>query len=176
MKRLYIIILLLVLLTGCSKKITVKEATSNYLNNYINLDKGVINQLNEHANRYYKNEQIKNKYIDVLKRQYSSLEYKIIKERYDGEFAYAIVEVKGYDLYKAQKQALENINNYLLEDGTYDKDSFNLYKLDIMLTTNNKIDNIITIKLMKNDNDWEVLQLSNENLEKLHGIYNYESE
>ncbi len=173
-RKLFIIVLLLILITGCSKKTTVKEATSTYLNNYINLDETVLLQLNNQANRYYKDEIIKNKYIDLLKKQYSNLEYNIVKEKYDGEFAYATVDIKVFDLYEAQKRAVENIESFLLEDGTYDEIKFTLYKLDLMLETNKKINSTITIKLLRNDDNWEVLQLSNENLEKLHGIYNYE--
>jgi hypothetical protein len=32
----------------------------------------------------------------------------------------------------------------------------------------------IDIKVEKDGDDWKVVQLSNESLEKIHGIYNYE--
>ena len=174
-RKIILITILILLLVGCSKNLTVKEATSDYLNRYINLDESIIEQLNTQASRYYKNNSVKDKYIDVLKRQYSNLEYEIVNETYDNEFAYTNIKIMVYDLYKAQKNATENINDFLLPDGNYDMDAFNLYKLDKMLTTENKVENTITIKLLREDNTWEVLQLSNENLEKLHGIYNYEA-
>ena len=34
----------------------------------------------------------------------------------------------------------------------------------------------LELKVVKNDNDWDVTQLSTTDLEKIHGIYNYEEE
>ncbi len=38
------------------------------------------------------------------------------------------------------------------------------------------VDYELELKVVKNNNDWDVTQLSVEDLEKIHGIYNYEEE
>ena len=95
-RKIILITILILLLVGCSKNLTVKEATSDYLNRYINLDESIIEQLNTQASRYYKNNSVKDKYIDVLKRQYSNLEYEIVNETYDNEFAYTNIKIMVY--------------------------------------------------------------------------------
>ena len=43
-----------------------------------------------------------------------------------------------------------------------------------MNNTQNTIDYEIEFKLIKEQNDWKVSQLSSSDLEKIHGIYNYD--
>jgi len=164
---------LLFVLGGCSMKNTVREATAEYLDAYVNLDQDIVRQLNNQARRYYKNDRIRSKYVEVVKRQYSNMNYDIVKEEYDDEFAYATVRIDVYDLYKVTKEATDNVNKFLLEDGQYDRESFNLYKLDKMLESEDRVSYDIVIKLLLTDDSWSVIQLSNDNLEKIHGIYNY---
>jgi hypothetical protein len=48
------------------------------------------------------------------------------------------------------------------------------YKLDKMTEEMDTVSYTIDIKVEKEGDNWKVVQLSNENLEKIHGIYNYE--
>ena len=101
------------------------------------------------------------------------MEYEILDEKYDGDYAYVNVRVKVYDLYNVQVDALGNAKDFILDNGNYNLYGFNLYKLDMMYLCDDKIEYDIVFKLISEDGKWHVLQLSNEYLEKLHGIYNY---
>ena len=46
------------------------------------------------------------------------------------------------------------------------------YKLDRMKNETKTITHTIEFKVIKNGDIWEVTQLSTEDLEKIHGIYN----
>jgi hypothetical protein len=48
------------------------------------------------------------------------------------------------------------------------------YKLDMMSKQMETVTYTIDIKVEKDEDAWKVVQLSNESLEKIHGIYNYE--
>ena len=121
------------------------------------------------------------KYRDVMKKQYRDLKYKIIDETYDGDNATVKVKIKVYDLYKAQNEATEYLNSHLDEfkndEGSYDNSKYLKYKLDKMKETNDTIDYTLELNVTKNSKgNWEVLKLSSSDLEKIHGIYNYEKE
>ena len=84
-----------------------------------------------------------------------------------------------YDLYKAQKDATtylaENPNEFKDEDGKYDAEKFITYKLDKMKETNEKTSYTIDFYVVNTSDGWTVSSLSNSDIEKLHGIYDYES-
>ena len=48
------------------------------------------------------------------------------------------------------------------------------YKLEQMKAATETTTHSIVIKVVKDDNDWDVSQLSSEDLQKIHGIYEYE--
>ena len=47
------------------------------------------------------------------------------------------------------------------------------YKIKQLLDTTDTVDYTITLNLKKNNDKWEVEPLTNEELEKLHGTYEY---
>ena len=51
------------------------------------------------------------------------------------------------------------------------------YKLDQMQKNNDTVEYTINFNLTKDDNgNWQITELSQEDLEKIHGIYNYDTE
>ena len=61
------------------------------------------------------------------------------------------------------------------EDGKYDAEKFITYKLDKMKETNEKTSYTIDFYVVNTSDGWTVSSLSNSDIEKLHGIYDYES-
>ena len=122
----------------------------------------------------------KEKYRDILKRQYQDLKYEIVNEKYDGDNATVEAKITVYDLYKVQKDA----NNYLTnngdefkENGVYSNDLFMNYKLDKMKKVTDTIDYNIKFNVIKDDKgNYKVNDLSNSDLEKIHGVYNYDND
>ena len=164
--KVLIIILFILISVGCG------DAAIEYLELYRNKDKVVLDELHEYVNEEDLTEDQKEKYYDVLKKEYSTLMYEVEHEQYDGNVAYITFKITVIDLYKAQKEAAEYFNEH--QDEFYDKKKYTNYKLDKMMEEMDTISYTIDIKVEKEGDDWKVVQLSNENLEKIHGIYNYE--
>ena len=180
-KKIFLIVSLLLLVVGCGcMKKTAKGAVQNYLNQYKNLSANVISDMDDVIDNENLTDTQKEKYRDVLKKQYQDLKYDIVSEKYDGDNATVDVKIKVYDLYKVQKDA----NDYLTtsgdefkENGVFSNDLFMDYKLDKMKKTMDTIEYNITFNVTKDDKgNYKVSDLSNTDLEKIHGVYNYDND
>ena len=60
-----------------------------------------------------------------------------------------------------------------MTDGEYDESKFIDYKLKELDKVNDTVDYTIDFTLTKVNNDWVVNELTNEQLEKIHGVYEY---
>ena len=186
MKKILKVMLVLVFaitLAGCScMQKTAKDRVEEFLDQYRNLSANVLGDLDEviDAETTLSEEQ-KEKYRDVLKKQYSDLKYEITNEEYDGDTAVVEAKITVYDLYKAQKDASTYLENnrdeFNDENGSYDSSKFMDYRLEEMQNMNDTVEYTINFNLTKDDDgNWQISELSKEDLEKIHGIYNYDSE
>lgn len=180
MKKLLSVILAILFimsLSGC--KDSAVKAVENYLNEYNSLSDNVISDMMDVVKDEDINDKQKGIYQDIFKKQYQDLTYTIDKEEYNGDEAVITVTVNVYDLYKAQKDSSEYLrghqDEFNNEDGNYDIGKFIDYKLDQMKNMTDKIDYTIEFYVVKTSDGWVVSNLSNTDLEKIHGIYNYES-
>lgn len=166
------------ILTGCGEEMTPTDAVRDYFEQYVTLDSRVMEQLDEFLEREDLTEDQQEVYRNVLKKEYSTMTYTINNEKIEDDVAYVDVKINVLDLYKVQRDSLayfeENMEEFNNEEGVYDKVKFLNYKLEQMMEATETTSYDLTLKVVKNDNDWEVSQLSNEDLEKIHGIYNYE--
>ena len=181
MKKVIVGVLLMVLsifVCGCGDNKTAKDAVIQYLEMYRVKDEEIINELDDYIENENLTDEQKEKYKEILEREYSTLMYEVVNEQYEGNSAIVSVDVTVIDLYKAQKKAADyfNINSteFNDENGEYDRSVYMDYKLDMMSKETDTVTYTIDIKVDKEDDKWKVVQLSNESLEKLHGIYNYE--
>ncbi len=175
MKKILTILLVTLLLTGCGK--SAKMEVENYLKKYKTLDSEVLVDLERVVESKDLNEKQKDKYRDVLKKQYKDLSYEIIKEEYDADISYITVKIEVYDLYKVESDAsyyLENHRSEFEDNGTYNASKYMDYKLDKMQNTTDRINYDITFTVTKEDDDYVVMQPTENDLLKIHGIYNYE--
>lgn len=180
MKKNLVLIIFFVFILACSKPLTAKEAVENYLEKYRTSSKEVMDALDLYVEKDNDlNEKQKELYKDVLKKQYKNIKYKIVNETYTNEEALITTEITVFDLYKAQREADDYLREHQSEftiDGIYDKSKFLDYKLDLMKNYTYFTNYTIDFHVVKNDKDkWEVKELSKSDLEKLHGIYQYES-
>jgi len=163
---------------GCSVNSSATKAVENYLDRYRNHDQVVLNELDKYIDNEELTDAQKDIYKDIMKKQYRSLKYTITDEKYDGDNAIITVKITVYDLYKTQNIAenylIENTTEFYDEDNVYDKTLYLDYKLNLMRSTTETVEYTIDIKLEKQDNTWGIVQLSDTDLEKIHGIYNYE--
>lgn len=184
MKKFLVCTMLLMcsfLLIACGEEMTPTQAVRDYMESYVTLDDSVVNQLNDYVDN---NEELttehKDTYKEILRKQYSSLTYTILNERIEDNVAYVEVEINVKDLYKIRKETNEyyanNKNEFNDNNGVYDVSKFITFQLDKMKAAMDTVKYKLELKVVKNDNDWDVTQLSTTDLEKIHGIYNYEEE
>lgn len=184
MKKVYKVLLVVgicLVLAGCGcMKKTAKGAVQDYLNQYKNLSSNVISSMDDVVNDENLTDSQKEKYRDILKRQYQDLKYEITSEKYDGDNATVEVKITVYDLYKVQKDAnnyLTNSGDEFKENGIYSNDLFMNYKLDKMKKVTDTVEYNITFNVTKDDKgNYKVNDLSNSDLEKIHGVYNYDND
>lgn len=181
MKKVYkmiVLICFLFLFSGCGEKMTVRSAVDDFFNRYHTLDAVIVDQLNSYVKGEDLNDSQEEVYKEILRREYTNLEYEIVGEEYVDEESIVHVKIWVYDLYKAQKNALdyfqEHMDEFKDEDGNYDREKFMDYKLEQMKNMNDKKEYELELRVVKEDNGYRVKQLTNEELEKIHGIYNYE--
>lgn len=186
MKKILKVMLVMVFaitLAGCScMQKTAKTRVEEFLDQYRNLSANVLGDLDEVVDSETTlSEEQKEKYRDVLKKQYSDLKYEIVDETYDGDTAVVEAKITVYDLYKAQKDASTYLENnrdeFNDENGTYDSSKFMDYRLEQMQDITDTVEYTISFNLTKdNSGNWQINELSQDDLEKIHGIYNYDSE
>ena len=165
------------LITACSMSSTPTNSVKELLSKYISNDEEIVMELDDYINDSDLNSKQATKYKDAYLKQFKDLEYVIKEEIIDGNTAKVITEITVYDYYNAEIIA----NNYLEQNpdmfktnGEYDSSLFTDYKLDLINKVNDRIDYVIEFNLNKINNKWIVNDLTNEQLEKIHGVYKYE--
>ena len=177
MKKVISIILLSLFLFGCSHN-TAKEAVERYLKKYKSLDSQVLVDMESIIEKENLTKGLQDKYRSVLKKQYKDLGYKIEKEEYDNDISYVTVKVSVYDLYKAQRDASiyfeNNKNDFMNEDNSINEEKYLDYKLEQMKNMMDRIEYTIIFTVTKEKDKYVVMQPTESDLKKIHGIYNYE--
>ena len=183
MKKILITLIALFGLVGCTigPANTASKAVEEYLDRYIDNSDVVMNELDDYVTtKDDLDDEQKETYREILKKQYSDLKYEITDEKYDGDTAIVSVKLTVYDLYKIQKDAdnylTEHADEFKDDEGNYSETKFIKYKLDQMKDNTDTVEYTLDVKVNKNNNIWEVEQLNNDDLQKIHGIYNYENE
>ena len=150
-------------LIGCSNN-TAKDRVIYFLGEYQELSADVMASLEQRLDNEQWNNEQKEKYRQIMKRQYRDLKYNIMDERFNNGTQYIDVKIEVYDFYMAQ----ESVNYY--EDNT--SKSYLDFKLDAMMNTNDRIEYLLTFKLEKDDNNkYQIIDLQDSDIEKIHGIY-----
>ena len=179
MKKILLVLLACFLVVGCScHNDKAADVVEKYFNDYKSLSDNVLKDIDEIALKEDISDTQRDVYKDVLKRQYRDINYTIENESYDGDTANVTVKITVYDLYKATKNAtnyLKENPNEFLTNGEYDQTKYLDYKLNELKKINDTVTYNIVLKTIKVDGKWQLEQPNDEVLEKIHGIYNYES-
>lgn len=176
MKKILIIILVIIVLSGCSKKVQANDVVKKYLDSYVNISDDVKNSLNKTIDENDEfNKENKIMYKKVLLKQYQDLKYTILREEYDGDKALISVNINVYDFNKAEENASLYLSSHLKEfydeNDKFDNYKYINYKLKLMYDSSDRIDYTIVFFLNKNKNTWVLEQPTDSDLEKIHGIY-----
>ena len=192
MKKIFGVLLLSILfLTGCGNSLnTPTGAVEEYLKRYQNLDDQVIAQLDKviDSDSSMSDEQ-KEDYRDLMINQYKNFSYKIVDETDSGDEAEVEVELEVLDYASSIGESRIYYKNHQDEFKSDDKDTDDEvvggvvgksideisssidYKIKNMKTVTNKSKTTITFYLNKIDNEWVVEDLSDNDIQKLHGLY-----
>lgn len=179
MKKLLVLLIIpIIFLTGCMMQNTPSDATKEFLSKYKNNDSEVVEELNEYLSTQDLDESELEDYREIYLRQYSNLSYKIKSEVINGDKSVVSVEITVFDYYKSNKDVGDyftaNQADFVNDDGDVDFTKYFAYKIQMLLETTDKVTYTIDINLTKNSNgNWEVQELTNEELSKLHGTYEY---
>ena len=178
MKKIMLFLLTLTIVVGCACSMRkASDAVKEYIGKYNNEDEEVLVELEKLLDENDFSLEEREKYKEVMLKQYKDLSYKIVSESYNGEEATVTTKITVYDLYQVQQEAEEYKKNhqdeFLDENNNYDKDKFLKYKLEQMRKNTKTIEYTIDFKVIKQNGKWEVKNVSTEDLEKIHGIYHY---
>ena len=179
MKKIISILLISLFLFGCSCfDMGAKNAVTDYLSQYNNLTDDVLDDLDKVTSGEDFTTEEQDRYKEIMKKQYQDLKYEIVNEKYNGDQAIITVKITVYDLYKANKDAYkymtENTEEFYDKNNIYSNKKYIDYKLDQMQKMMDTTIYTIDFNVVKKDGKWIVEQPSNTDLEKIHGIYNYE--
>lgn len=190
--------LTVILLSACSlgMSTTPKQKVVEFLDKYKNQDETILLQLDDLINGEYTNEDYRGRYKTLLLNQYKNLEYTIKDEIIDGDNAVVEAEITVYDYASSIKKSNEYLNSNpdkfkkdekttINEDsdmaeesntdsgllGNYDEDKFIDYKLSQMEKVEDKVTYTIEFTLTKVNGEWQMDDLSNSDIQKIHGIY-----
>ena len=173
---LFSICLLLLLTTACSLGDTPTSAVERLLARYNNQDEAILVELDDYINDNNLTDDQNAKYKDVYTRQFKDMKYEIKEELIDGDNATVIAQITVYDYYTADQEARAYLNanmDEFMTNGVYDESLYVDYKLKQFESTDKTVDYTIEFSLTKVNNDREVNELTNEQLEKIHGVYAY---
>lgn len=163
MKKILILtILLSIFLFGCEKNMqTPTSKVEDFLSRYQRLDKDVLKEL---ENMVDKDDEMtadeKKEYKSLLEKQYQNLAYKIKKEIISKDTATVDVEIEVLDYSTAISKSKKECDKNIID-----------CKIKEMKLVNNKIKHDLTITLYKEDGNWIIESLNDDDVKKLHGLY-----
>ena len=179
MKKILGILLVVFLVTGCNTLMNTPTKKVEYLlSKYQSNDEEVLKQLDETllTDAILTTEQ-KDRYRDIMKKQYNNLTYTVKNEAIDGKTAVVEVEIEVYDYAKAitdsENELLNNSDSFKNSTGEVDTTIYNDYKLSNLEGVTDRTKYTINFTLSKAEEEWIVDDLTETERMKIHGLYAY---
>lgn len=174
MKKALCLLLAIGLFTGCSCTAnmgnTPTKKVEEYLNKYQTNDDDVVSDLNDVlTNDVTLTDDERVSYSDFMKTHYQDMQYEIKDETIDGDSATVTAEVT----VRNYANAINEANNYRLNnaDEFTDTNTYATYRLDRLKEVTDTETYTITFHLTKENDEWKVDNLSDDELRKLSGMY-----
>lgn len=179
MKKIFLFLMCLFLLTGCDSLMnTPVKKVEKLLSMYQTKDEEVLSQLDDVLLQdAILDNNLKDRYRELLKKQYGELSYKVKNETIDGDSATVEVEIEVYD-YNSAVEELENRlvtdnSNYIDDTGNLLTSVYNEEKIRLMENVKSRVNYTINFTVSKIDDEWIVDDLTETERLKLHGLYAY---
>ena len=177
-KFLLIMLSSLFILTGCGTDMdnTPTKKVEAFLNNYQTLNDDVLEDLDTTltADTTLTDDERK-KYHDFMEKHYQDRKYEIKDETIDGDKATVDAEVTvrsyAHAVNEAENYKSENEAEFQGDDGNYDATLFSNYRLEELEKVTDTETYTITFNLTKENDEWKLDELSDEDLNKINGLY-----
>lgn len=164
-KKLLVLIIPILFLVACTMANTPTSKVEDLFNKYQTLDTDIDNGISDILEEQNLSESQKNRYRDILEKQYKKLTYQIKEEIIDGDTATVIAEIEVIDLKKS-------INDLVFDSTIYTKETYDEEKLNRLEKAKDKVKYTLELTLTKNTNDeWNIDALTNEQIKKIQGMY-----
>lgn len=183
MKKIFLYLLVVIgifTLTGCNTLMnTPTKKVEKLLSMYQTKDEEVLRQLDEVLlSETILDNDLKDRYRELMKKQYGELSYQIKDETVDGDSAVVEVEIEVYDYNSAIEDVENNLindnSNYLDDTGNLLTSVYNEEKITLMENVKNRVTYTINFTVSKIDDEWFVDDLTETERMKLHGLYAYQ--
>lgn len=187
-KKLIFLFIGLVLLVGCTDTTnTPSKKVEDFLSKYQKMDNDVLTQLDliiDNDSEMDKDQ--KKEYKSLMLKQYQNLSYKITDEKQEDDTATVDVEIEVYDYQSSITKSKEYYNTHKDEfddednddtsddtdnDTTSSSKKYIDYKIKNLKDVKDKTTYKITFNLTKENGEWVVDNLSDTDIQKLHGLY-----
>ncbi len=177
-KFLLIMLSSLFILTGCDSNMdnTPTKRVEAFLGNYQSLDSSVMEDLDTVLTSDTSlDAEDREGYKEFMKKHYQDLKYEIKDEKIDGDKATvdAEITVRSYAsaVADAENYKSENEADFKGEDGQTDTALFSKYRLEELEKVKDTETYTITFNLTKENDEWKLEELSDEDLNKINGLY-----
>ena len=177
MKKISLLLICILIVTGCKNISNTPTAkVENFMEKYQTMDSVVLNQLDVILeNRNELTDDQKSEYKSLMEKQYQNLSYTIKDENIDEDNANIVVEIETYDyinaLNKSEEYFTNNQKKFKKEDGTINIKKYWDYKIEEMIKVDDRITNEIVFVLHKEKGKWILDDISDIDIEKIHGLY-----
>lgn len=164
MKKNIVLFLLaiVIFITGCELNNNPTSKVEELLSKYQKLDDEIVINYADLANTDELTDEQIDRYKNVIESQYKSLSYEIKEEEIDGDNAIVTTQIEVIN-YK------EVLDKYSIDN--YDIDEYYDLVLDDLEKAKDKVTYTIDFEVIKENDEWVINNLNNEQRQKLLGIY-----
>lgn len=168
MKKIAGVFIFLLLLVGCSLSNNPTSKVEDLLSKYQRLDSDIKSGIDDILEEEALTEEQKERYRNIIEKQYKNLSYQIKNEKIDGDTATITTEIEVLDY----KKMVNETSSYYRDKNDYTVEKYNNTKLDKLENAKDKVTYTIDFEVKKDkDGNWNLTSLNNETIKKIQGMY-----